>query len=64
MLKKFGLEDSKPIKTPMSSDTKLTKDEDGESKDNTKYRRMIGSLLYLRDSRPNIMFNIFLCARF
>ena len=38
MLKKFGLEDSKPTKTPMSSDTKLTKDEEGESVDNTKYR--------------------------
>ncbi|GJS12376.1 retrovirus-related pol polyprotein from transposon TNT 1-94 [Tanacetum coccineum] len=47
MLKKFGLEDSKPIKTPMSSETKLIWDEDGESVDDTKYRGMIGSLLYL-----------------
>nr|GEU33307.1 copia protein [Tanacetum cinerariifolium] len=43
MLKKFGLEDSKPMKTPMSSDTKLTKDEECESVDSTKYRRMIGT---------------------
>ncbi|GJY62533.1 retrovirus-related pol polyprotein from transposon TNT 1-94 [Tanacetum coccineum] len=43
MLKKFGLEDSKPMKTPMSSDTKLTKDEDCESVDSTKYRGMIGT---------------------
>ncbi|GJU87742.1 retrovirus-related pol polyprotein from transposon TNT 1-94 [Tanacetum coccineum] len=42
MLKKFGLEDSKPIKTPMSTETKLTRDEEGESVDNTKYRGMIG----------------------
>nr|GEY41545.1 retrovirus-related Pol polyprotein from transposon TNT 1-94 [Tanacetum cinerariifolium] len=42
MLKKFGLEDSKPIKTPMSSDTKLTKDKECESIDSTKYRGMIG----------------------
>ncbi|GJV27373.1 retrovirus-related pol polyprotein from transposon TNT 1-94 [Tanacetum coccineum] len=42
MLKKFGLEDSKPIKTPMSMETKLTRDEEGESVDNTKYRGMIG----------------------
>nr|GEV48907.1 retrovirus-related Pol polyprotein from transposon TNT 1-94 [Tanacetum cinerariifolium] len=42
MLKKFGLEDSKPIKTPMSSETKLTQDEDEESVDDTKYRGMIG----------------------
>nr|GEU76370.1 retrovirus-related Pol polyprotein from transposon TNT 1-94 [Tanacetum cinerariifolium] len=43
MLKKFGLEDSKPIKTPMSSNTKLTKDEECESVDSTKYRGMIGA---------------------
>ncbi|GKB29610.1 retrovirus-related pol polyprotein from transposon TNT 1-94 [Tanacetum coccineum] len=41
MLKKFGLEDSKPMKTPMSSDTKLTKDEECESVDSTKYQGMI-----------------------
>ncbi|GJR82053.1 hypothetical protein Tco_0152838 [Tanacetum coccineum] len=40
MLKNFVLEDSKPIKTPMSSETKLTQDEDGESVDDTKYRGM------------------------
>ncbi|GJS58511.1 reverse transcriptase domain-containing protein [Tanacetum coccineum] len=44
MLKKFGLEDSKPMKTPMSSDTKLTKDEECESVDSTKYRVMIESV--------------------
>ncbi|GJT51291.1 hypothetical protein Tco_0977448 [Tanacetum coccineum] len=43
MLKKFGLEDSKLIKTPMSTETKLTRDEEGESVDNTKYRGMIGT---------------------
>ncbi|GJS21921.1 retrovirus-related pol polyprotein from transposon TNT 1-94 [Tanacetum coccineum] len=64
MLKKFGLEESKPMKTPMSSDTKLTKDEECESVDSTKYRGMIGSLLYLTTSRPDIMFSVCLCARF
>nr|GEW36269.1 copia protein [Tanacetum cinerariifolium] len=44
MLKKFGLEDSKPMKTPMSSDTKLKKDEECESVDSTKYRGMIGTM--------------------
>ncbi|GKA61300.1 retrovirus-related pol polyprotein from transposon TNT 1-94 [Tanacetum coccineum] len=43
---KFGLEDSKPMKTPMSSDTKVTKDEECESIDSTKYRVMIdGNLM-------------------
>ncbi|GJY33546.1 retrovirus-related pol polyprotein from transposon TNT 1-94 [Tanacetum coccineum] len=64
MLKKFGLEDSKPMKTPMSFDTKLTKDEECKSVDSTKYRGMIGSLLYLTASRPDIMFSVCLCARF
>ncbi|GJY73514.1 retrovirus-related pol polyprotein from transposon TNT 1-94 [Tanacetum coccineum] len=64
MLKKFGLEDSKPIKTPMSSKTKLTRDEDGEPIDDTKYHGMIGSLLYLTASRPDIMFSVCLCAHF
>ncbi|GJW02474.1 hypothetical protein Tco_1561330 [Tanacetum coccineum] len=64
MLKKFGLEDSKPIKTPMSSETKLTRDVDGESVDDTKYCGMIGSLLYLTASWSDIMFSVYLCARF
>ncbi|GJZ79283.1 copia protein [Tanacetum coccineum] len=64
MLKKFGLEDSKPMKTPMSSDTKLMKDEECESVDSIKYRGMIGSLLYLTASRSDIMFSVCLCARF
>nr|GEZ82480.1 hypothetical protein [Tanacetum cinerariifolium] len=64
MLKKFGLEDSKPIKTPMSSKTKLTRDEDEESIDDTKYRGMIGSLLYLMASLPDITFSVCRCALF
>ncbi|GJV81348.1 hypothetical protein Tco_1517218 [Tanacetum coccineum] len=63
-LKKFSLEDSKPIKPPMSSESKLTRDEDGEPIDDTKYHGMIGSLLYLTTSRPDIMFSVCLCARF
>nr|GEV82052.1 retrovirus-related Pol polyprotein from transposon TNT 1-94 [Tanacetum cinerariifolium] len=64
MLKKFRLEDSKPIKTPMSSDTKLMKDKECESVDSTKYRGMIDSLLYLTASRPEIMFSVCVCAHF
>ncbi|GJR68782.1 retrovirus-related pol polyprotein from transposon TNT 1-94 [Tanacetum coccineum] len=64
MLKKFGLEESKPMKTPMSSDTKVMKDEECESVDSTKYPGMIASLLYLTASRPDIMFSVCLCARF
>nr|GEY88688.1 retrovirus-related Pol polyprotein from transposon TNT 1-94 [Tanacetum cinerariifolium] len=48
----------------MSSDTKLTKDEEYESIDSTKYQGMTGSLLYLTASRPDIMFSVWLCACF
>ncbi|GKA93510.1 hypothetical protein Tco_0815496 [Tanacetum coccineum] len=64
MLKKFGLEDSKPMKTPMYTETKLTRDEEGKPVDNTKYRGMIGSLLYLMTNRPDIIFSVCLYACF
>ncbi|GJW54225.1 hypothetical protein Tco_0098310 [Tanacetum coccineum] len=64
MLKNFGLEDSKPTKTLMSMEIKLTKDDEADSIDSSKYQGMIGSLLYLTASRPDIMFSVCLCARF
>nr|GEU33269.1 copia protein [Tanacetum cinerariifolium] len=56
--------DSKPIKTLMAFETKLTRAEDGEPIDDTKYRGMIGSLLYVTVSRPDYMFSVYLCAHF
>nr|GEX27247.1 hypothetical protein [Tanacetum cinerariifolium] len=64
MLKKFELEDSKPTKTSMSTKIKLTKDDEADSVDSSKYRGMIGSLLYLTASRPDIMFSVCLCVHF
>ncbi|GJU93090.1 retrovirus-related pol polyprotein from transposon TNT 1-94 [Tanacetum coccineum] len=64
MLKMFGLEDSKPTKTPMSTEIKLTKDDKADSMDSSKYRGMSGSLLYLTTSRLDIMFSVCICARF
>ena len=52
------------MSTPMSTSTKLDKDANGKSVDEKLYRGMIGSLLYLTASRPNIMFSICLCACF
>jgi len=48
----------------MSPSTKLDKDEKGSAVDQKKYRGIIGSLLYLTASRPDIMFSVCLCARF
>ena len=64
LLKRFGLEDAKPIKTPMATNGHLDLDEGGKPVDLKLYRSMIGSLLYLTASRPDIMFSVCMCARF
>ena len=55
---------AKTLATPMSKSIKLDKDENRKNMDEKLYRNMIGSLLYLTASRPNIMFSIYICARF
>uniref|UniRef100_A0A1S3YKR4 Uncharacterized mitochondrial protein AtMg00810-like n=1 Tax=Nicotiana tabacum TaxID=4097 RepID=A0A1S3YKR4_TOBAC len=57
------MSNSKAIGTPLSRSTSLDKDEKGNSMDETKYRGMIGSLLYLTASRPDIIFIMCKCAR-
>ena len=64
LTKKFGLEDSKTCNTHMATTTKLDKDDQDKSVGIKLYRSMIGSLLYLTASRPDIMFSVCLCARF
>nr|AAX96236.1 retrotransposon protein, putative, Ty1-copia sub-class [Oryza sativa Japonica Group]ABA92692.1 retrotransposon protein, putative, Ty1-copia subclass [Oryza sativa Japonica Group] len=64
LLRRFKMENCKPISTPISSTAVLDPDEDGEAIDQKEYRTMIGSLLYLTASRPDIQFAVCLCARF
>ncbi|KAH9801414.1 hypothetical protein KPL71_001018 [Citrus sinensis] len=64
LLKRFGIDESNSKNTPMSTTIKLDKDEKGKEVDIKKYRGMIGSLLYLTASRPDIMFSVCLCPRF
>jgi hypothetical protein len=64
MLRKFQMQDVKPMSTPMGSTATLEADEDGEPVDQREYRSMIGSLLYLTVTRPDIQFSVCLCARF
>ncbi|WVZ85101.1 LOW QUALITY PROTEIN: hypothetical protein U9M48_032056 [Paspalum notatum var. saurae] len=56
ILKKFDMGDSKPMTTPMSTNTALDADEDGEAVDQKEFRGMIGSLLYLTATRSDISF--------
>ncbi|XP_050890814.1 uncharacterized mitochondrial protein AtMg00810-like [Lathyrus oleraceus] len=64
LLKRFDMDACKDIATPMGLGTYLDQDESGTPIDITKYRGMIGSLLYLTASRPDIMFSVCLSAQF
>jgi hypothetical protein len=64
ILKKFGMEDAKTISTPMRKNGSLDSDANGNMVDQKLYRSMIGSLLYVTVSRPDVMFSVCICARF
>ncbi|GJT58953.1 hypothetical protein Tco_1002486 [Tanacetum coccineum] len=64
ILKKFGFTDVKTASTPMETQKLLLKYEDGKEVDVHIYRSMIGSLMYLTYSRPDIMFAVCACARY
>ncbi|CAM8934412.1 unnamed protein product [Rhodiola kirilowii] len=64
LIKKFDLEKGSHKWTPPASHIKITKDDAGTSVDQTLYRSMIGSLLYLTASRPDIAYVVGVCARY
>jgi hypothetical protein len=64
LMKKFNMAELKPMSTPMSTATSLGPDEDDEPVDQREYERMIGSLLYLTATQPDIQFTVCLCACF
>ena len=64
LVKKFGLESTSSVKTPMILNVKLTIDLLGKSVDSSLQRSMIGSFLYLTTSRPDISYSVGVCARY
>ncbi|GJU64449.1 putative ribonuclease H-like domain-containing protein [Tanacetum coccineum] len=63
ILKKFGFTDVKTTSTPIETQKPLLKDENGKEEDVHLYRSMIGSLMYLTSSRPDIMFAVCACCK-
>ncbi|GKB61988.1 retrovirus-related pol polyprotein from transposon TNT 1-94 [Tanacetum coccineum] len=63
-IKKYGMETCDPIGTPMEIKDKIDLDKNGTLFDARKYRRMIGSLMYLMSIRPDIVQDTCLCARY
>jgi len=64
MLKKFGMDESKAISTPMGTNGSLDSDASVNMVDQKMYRSMIGSLLYMTASKMDVMFSVCMCARF
>nr|GEU48422.1 retrovirus-related Pol polyprotein from transposon TNT 1-94 [Tanacetum cinerariifolium]GEU52481.1 retrovirus-related Pol polyprotein from transposon TNT 1-94 [Tanacetum cinerariifolium] len=64
ILKKYGMESCDPVGTPMEIKERLDLDQNGTPVDATKYRSMIGTLMYLTSSRPDIVHATCLCARY
>ena len=64
LVKKFGLESASSVRTPISQNVKLTVDLLGKSVDPSLYRSMIGSLLYLTVSRPDISYSVGVCTKY
>jgi hypothetical protein len=64
LMKKFNMGELKPVSTPMSTTTVLDLDEDGEAVNQREYRSMIGSILYLTATWPNIQLIVCLCVHF
>nr|GEV92061.1 hypothetical protein [Tanacetum cinerariifolium] len=60
----FGFTEVNTASTPMETQKPLLKDEDGKEVDVHMYRSMIGSLMYLTSSRPDIMFAVCACTRY
>nr|GEY89610.1 retrovirus-related Pol polyprotein from transposon TNT 1-94 [Tanacetum cinerariifolium] len=64
ILKKYGMKSCDPVGTPMEIKDKLDQDQNGTPVDATKYRSMIGALMYLTFSRPDIVHATCLCTRY
>ncbi|GJY43690.1 retrovirus-related pol polyprotein from transposon TNT 1-94 [Tanacetum coccineum] len=64
ILKKFGMDSCDPVDTPMVDRLKLDEDPLGIPVDQTRFRSMVGSLMYLTVSRPDLVFALCMCARY
>ncbi|GKF01308.1 hypothetical protein Tco_0028231 [Tanacetum coccineum] len=63
-LKKYGLESSDYVETPMVERSKIDEDPQGTQVDSTRYKSMVGSLMYLTASRPDLIFVVYMYARY
>ncbi|GKF42191.1 hypothetical protein Tco_0125533 [Tanacetum coccineum] len=61
---KFGMDSCDPVDTPMVDRIKLDEDPLGTAVDHTRFRSMVGSLMYLTANRPDLVLDVCMCARY
>nr|GEV86464.1 putative RNA-directed DNA polymerase [Tanacetum cinerariifolium] len=64
VLKRFGMSECKAVKTPIARGTKLNKDESGVAVSESYYKQIVGCLMYLTATRPDIMYAVSLVSRY
>ncbi|KAM1126194.1 hypothetical protein ACFX2B_040904 [Malus domestica] len=64
LLDKFGLKEFKPVSIPLIATEKLSKDDGSGAANGEQYRKIVGSLLYLTATRPDVMYAASLLARY
>lgn len=64
VLERFGMASSKPVTNPVTVGSKISKHDDGKLVDSTLYKQVIGSLMYLNATRPDIAYFVSLVSRF
>jgi len=64
VLKRFGMAESNPVSSPIMPGVKLNKDDQGVQVDESYYKQIVGSLMYLTTTRPDMMFSVSLISRF
>src|SRR4051812_39105513 len=64
ILKKFGMEASNPVLNPMTPGVKLHKDNEGVTVNNSLFKQLVGSMVYLTTTRPDIMYTVSMVSRY
>ena len=64
ILQRFRMDKCKPAQTPIALGTKLTKNGDELTVNNTLYKQLVGNLMYLTTTRPDLMYAVSLISRF
>jgi hypothetical protein len=64
ILKKFTMSESKPVNSPIVPGFKINRDVNGVAVDDTYFKQIVGSLMYLTATRPDIMFSVSLISRY